>query len=346
MYEVRVGRMFEVDNIVATICGEISRGQPFEPSSINLTDYFISSTKGDTEETFLVNVDQKEGMTKTQAIVPKYPIDRQVIAIDSTSITLGQIPDGLVGAIRASIITKPAGRTEHSLEKYGPYLIPVTNQNKEQLYQKTFKAVYGIETHAHAPDCSKTLDRIRNFLERYLQLRVTGSCIDSLILMDGSLIGGTVADPKSIMKNIVSNSNSRKNSLVAVSKSTGLTLRESQKNILSLLDDKQAPCYIGDIRDRITQQKERYLGSIYVARLAPLGEPFRIDIPPKTPTSHSEIFNEVAGLAEEDGYPEELRLAHMTCVHSSIEIIELQSAAITLHGLTLKEELRRRIFPL
>jgi len=338
--------MFEVDKIVAAICSEIPEGQPFEPASINLTDYFISSTKGDAEGISFVSVDEKEKSAKASAITPRYPIDRQAIAIDSTSITLGQIPDGLVGAIRASIITKPAGRTEHSLEKYGPYLVPITNQNKDQLYQATYKAVYGKETHIHAPDCSKTLDRIRNFLERYLQLEVTNSCNDSLILIDGSMIGGTVADPKFVMKNIITNSNSRKNSLVAMSKSTGLTLRENKKNILSLLDDTQEPCYIGDIRDHITQQKERYLGSIYVVRLTPIGEPFRIDIPPETPISHSEIFSEVAGLAGEDGYPEELRLAHMTCVLSSIEIIELQSAAIALHGLTLREELRRRIFPL
>jgi hypothetical protein len=51
-------------------------------------------------------------------------------------------------------------------------------------------------------------------------------------------------------------------------------------------------------------------------------------------------------LAGDYGYPEELKLAHMTCVLSSIEIIELQSAAIMLHGLSMKEELRPKIFPL
>jgi len=83
-----------------------------------------------------------------------------------------------------------------------------------------------------------------------------------------------------------------------------------------------------------------------VAKLTPLGEPFRIDIPPNAPNSHEYILNRVAGLAGDYGYPEELKLAHIRCVLSSIEFIELQAAAISLHGLSIKEELRCKIFPL
>jgi len=41
-------------------------------------------------------------------------------------------------------------------------------------------------------------------------------------------------------------------------------------------------------------------------------------------------------------------LAHMTCVFSGIEILELQAAATALHGLVLKKEVdvRPKIFPL
>jgi hypothetical protein len=338
--------MLEVDKVVATICGKIPEGLTFEPSDINLTDYFVSTTKGDGEEVAFVSEDEQEKWTEAHPIVAKYPVDSQVVAIDSTSVTLGQLPDGLVGAVRASIIIKPAGKTGHSLERYGPYLVPVTNQNKDLIYRATYKAVYRKETNIHAPDCFKTLDRLRNLLERHIQLEVAKHYRDSLILIDGSLIGGTVADHRVVMRKIVADSASNENAIVAISKSTGLTLQQTKRNILSLLEGVHGPCYVEGIKDHITQNKERYLGDIYVAKLTPLGEPFRVDIPENTPVPHSEIFTQVAGLAGDYGYPEELRLAHMTCVLSSIEIVELQSAAIVLHGLTMKEELRTKLFPL
>ena len=338
--------MLEVDKVVSTICGKIPEGLTFEPSDINLTDYFVSTTKGDEEEVNFVGGDEEEDWTKARSIVPRYPIDSQVVAIDSTSITLGQLPDGLVGAVRASIIIKPAGKTSHSLERYGPYLVPVTNQNKDLLYRALYKAVYCKETKTHAPDCFKTLDRVRNLLERHIQLEVAKHYSNSLILIDGSLIGGAVADPIIVMRKIIADSASNGSSIVAISKSTGLTLQQTKRNILSLLDNHHGPCCIGGVKDHITQKKERYLGHIYVAKLTPLGEPFRVDMPENTSIPHSEIFTQVAGLAGDYGYPEELRLAHMTCVLSSIEIVELQSAAIVLHGLTMKEELRPKIFPL
>jgi hypothetical protein len=338
--------MLEVDKVVSTICGKIPEGLSFEPSDINLTDYFVSTTKGEGEEVTFVSVDEQERWTEAHPIVAKYPMDSQVIAIDSTSVTLGQLPDGLVGAVRASIIMKPAGKTSHSLERYGPYLVPVTNQNKDQIYRATYKAVHGKETKIYAPDCFKTLDRVRNLLERYIQLEVVKHYRNSLILIDGSLIGGTVADPRVVMRKIIADSASNGNAIVAISKFTGLALQQTKRNILSLLDGVHGPCYIGGVKDHITQNKERYLGHIYVAKLTPLGEPFRVDIPENTSIPHSEIFTQVAGLAGDYGYPEELRLAHMTCVLSSIEIVELQSAAIVLHGLTMKEELRPKIFPL
>jgi hypothetical protein len=51
-------------------------------------------------------------------------------------------------------------------------------------------------------------------------------------------------------------------------------------------------------------------------------------------------------LSREHGYPEELKLAHMTSVFSAIEVIELQAAAINMHGLMMKENVRRRLFPM
>ena len=337
--------MIEIDKLVSAICSKIPEGSSFEPAETSLNDYFPEAPKEEQEEISPINFNELEKQIPI-AISPRYPIEDQVVAIDTTNFTLGQIPDGLVGAVRASIITKAPNKTSHSLEKYGPYLVGVTNQNKDQMYKRIFKTIYGVDTEANIPGTYEILDRIRNLLERYIQIDVVKNCKNSIILLDGSLIGGTIGDPTFVLKGILADAASNGNSIVAISKSTRLTLQQTQKNILSLLEGIQGPCYIGKIKEHINQKSYRYFGEVYVARLTPLGEPFRIDIPQDAPFSHEEIFARLAGLAGDYGYPEELKLAHMTCVLSSIEIIELQSAAIMLHGLSMKEELRPKIFPL
>jgi len=337
--------MIEIEHFMNAICNKIPPGLTFQPSDANLTEYFQETRKANEEEDAQLEFEEREKQEAT-AITPRYPIDSKVLAIDTTNFTLGQIPDGLVGALRASIISKPSGKTSHNLERYGPYLVPITNQNKAMVYKNTFRALFGRENKSTPPDNYKTLDRFRSWFERYLQRETARNHKNSIILLDGSLIGGFVGDPGFILKGILRDASANGNTLVAMSKSTGLTLKGTRRNILSLLDGVQGPCYIGDIKKRITQNPERYLGEVYVAKLTTLGEPFRIDISKDSPFTHDAVFSKVAGLAGDYGYPEELKLAHMTCILGSIEIIELQAAAIGLHGLSMKEELRPKIFPL
>jgi len=312
-----------------------------------LTEYFVSPEKGEAEEGEEATVHEElQTQIESEPLEPKYPIERTVLAIDSTSFALGYIPDGLVGVVRASIIEKPAGQNRQRLERYGPLLVPITEQDKDARYQNLYKAVYGERTESRAPDLIKTLERTRNLLERHIEFEVAKRYRDSLILLDGSLIGGTVANPRFFVKKIIDQAAANGNLIAAVSKSTRLTLEDSRRNILTLLDGISGPCYIGGVKNYISQEREKYLGDIYVAKLTPRGEPFRIDLAENAPAPHTEILNALSGLAGDYGYPEELKLAHMTCVLSAIEILELQAAAITLHGLVMKEEIRPRIFPL
>ena len=96
----------------------------------------------------------------------------------------------------------------------------------------------------------------------------------------------------------------------------------------------------------IVQNPDRYLGEIYVARLSHLCEAFRIDLPRNAPVTHDAILAHLSGLSGQDGYPDLLRLAHMSCVMSAIEVLELQAAAMAMYGLTMREEPRKILFPL
>jgi hypothetical protein len=91
--------MLEMEKLLSAICNKLPEGLTFEPSDTDLTDYFPATAKGDEEEITSIDVKEPE-KRKPVLITPKYPIESQVIAIDSTNFTLGQIPDGLVGAIR------------------------------------------------------------------------------------------------------------------------------------------------------------------------------------------------------------------------------------------------------
>ena len=339
--------MIEIGNLESALTGRIPRGEAFHPSEIGLDECVGSSQRDDVSDSSETTV-REEWQKEARPLTPKYPTESTVVAIDSTGFILGYMSDGLVGTLRASVVTKPAGESRHKLELYGPYLIAVTNANKESIYQNLYRTVYGEPILSPVPDLANIVDRMRNIFERHIELEVAKRSRNSLILLDGSLIGGTVANPGSFVKNIINNAAGNGNSIAAISKSTGLVLQRSRRSILSLLDGVAGPCYAGSIRNHLEQNPERYFGDIYVARLTPCGEPFRIDLPDNAPEPHIELLNALSGLAGDYGYPEELKLAHMTCVLSGIEVLELQAAAIALHGLVTKEEadIRPRLFPL
>lgn len=337
--------MFDVSTLVARLCSEVPKQRSFEPTDVQLSELTAPSAKPYEESPQAVALNS-ENQPKVRSFQSKFPLDHDVVAIDSTSIALGYVPEGLVGAIRASVIIKPKGKKQHRKEQYGAYLVVITNYNKDDLYASTSELVYGGHTVARAPDLRKTLDRVRSLLERHLQLEAVKCFSDALLLIDGSLMAGAVADPMFVIKRLVSDAAANGNAIAALSKSTTLTLRENQFGILSLIDGIPNACYVGDLREYLTQQQDRYVGCVYVGRLTPNGEAFRFDIPQNTALPHWEIFAMVSGLSGEHGYPEALKLAHMTSVFSSIEVIELQAAAINLYGLQLRENVRRKLFPM
>jgi hypothetical protein len=337
--------VFDVSSVVAKLCKQVPKHLAFEPTDVQLSDLAISASKTNEEPLRFVSLDV-DNQPRINSFNAQFPFDRDVIAIDSTSIVLGYVPEGLVGAIRASVIIKPKGKKHHRKEQYGAYLVVITNYNKDDLYASTREMVYGEATRAKAPDLRKTLDRLRSLLERHLQFEAVKTFNNALLLVDGSLMAGAVADPVFVIRKLVRDAASHGNTIVALSKSTTLTLHENQLGILSLVDDIADACYVGDLREHIAQQRDRYVGCVYVGRLTPNGEAFRFDIPENAALPHEEVFSMVSGLSGEHGYPEALKLAHMTSVFSSIEVIELQAAAINLYGLQLRENVRRKLFPM
>ncbi|MGD0171015.1 MAG: hypothetical protein ABSB81_02645 [Halobacteriota archaeon] len=114
--------MLDVSIIVAELCKQVPQQLTFQPTDVQLSDLAISASKTNEEPPRFVSIDA-DNQPLINPFLPQFPFDRDVIAIDSTSIVLGYVPEGLVGAIRASVIVRPEGKKRHRKDQYGACLV-------------------------------------------------------------------------------------------------------------------------------------------------------------------------------------------------------------------------------
>ena len=332
--------MLHVEKLTGVLKHPYEKGMEFKPNDVDLNHFFLPVVSEKESEEHLT---LRPNAQLTVKEMKPAPPEGSVVAIDSTSITLGHVQDGVVGAVRAALIRREPDKRNFIVERYGPYLFAPTNQNKQALYDGMRHSIFKKTKKALAPNYVKMIDRARGFLEKLLQLEAAKTFSKSLLLYDGSLIGGTVDSPKQFVREVLDYAAARGNSIVAISKHTGLSLEPTKRSILSVLDGVYGPCY-AEVKPYISQRKERYLGNIYGCKFTHQGEPFRVDIPDNSPSKHVLILSQVSGLAGDYGYPEELKMAHVLCILSSIEVLELQSAATRIYGMEMKEDIRKKIF--
>ena len=316
----------------------VEPGGEFTPYDLNLDDYVVAEDRDEGEALTL----RPSSKIVIKPITPM-DLDMKVIAIDSSGVRLGEVKDGVVGAIRATVIVSTA-RNDYKINRYGPYLIKATNQNAKVLYNNLRKVALRVTNEVQPPSPYKLIDRARSFLEKIIQYNVVGSESGALILFDGSLISGTVDTPKEFVQNIISLANRRNNNIVAISKRTSLTLKPSKRSILSVLEDNLNTAY-ANVKMHIEQDPSRYLGDIYVCRYIYGGMVFRTDIPSNAPVPHDSLIGYVSRLCGRLGYPEELRLAHMYSKINRMEYLELQSAAVHKFDMKFRaRDIRRELF--
>ena len=266
----------------------------------------------------------------------------KVIAVDTTSSRLGEVEDGVVGAIRGTIIE----RNEHNVKRiyrYGPFIFKVTTRNAYKFYNDIRHIVLNTRKDVASPSPYKLVDRARSFLEKAILYYIADHYRNTIILLDGSLITGTVDTPNVYMEDFLSTAKANNNDIVAISKRTSLILSSTKRSILSVLDDEPRPS-CASVKQFIEQDKSRYLGEIYVCRYFYGSHPFRTDIPYNTHYPHELLLGYVQTLCGPMGYPEELREAHIYSIFTSLEYLELQSIAVNLYKMKIKENIRKRLF--
>ena len=250
--------------------------------------------------------------------------------LDTSNIDLGETEQGILCAIRGCVVWRDT--KEYQYSRHGPFIFHITERNKQYLFDSLRQTCFNQHESIEAPPLEKMADQIRTILERWLQKQLCESCQNSLLLWDGSLMSPSVNRPITPLMTLLNIARRERNTILAFSKKTALTLMGRRIN--TLVNDKDIPCLL-DIDNIIQLQygkRLRFLGKIYIAKFTRGTLSFRLDMDRRL--SQNEGRSAAEDLLKSElivnSYPESLRLAHILSRFSAGEVIAMKRY-ITLH---------------
>ncbi len=269
---------------------------------------------------------------------------RTIYAIDTSSLVIGECNRGVVFAIRGVILRYDPISQSRLIVKKLESPCYVSNENRKFLYNSLRRNLLGLKEVRKAPDPIKMVDRIRNIYERYLQLEASSKFADSILLFDGSLTGGTIDTPISLLRRILNSASSMGSDVVAFSKKTRLVTRWGERVIDLLAGVSEYPAIV-PLKGLISSGKNRkFLGEVYVAKLSRMPISFRIDVYSKRGDSKV-LADLLSSVYLESGYPKPLIEAHVHSYFNSFDCLAYQ-ALLAKKGVVLRHEVdvRRILF--
>ncbi|MEM3476196.1 MAG: DNA double-strand break repair nuclease NurA [Candidatus Bathyarchaeia archaeon] len=245
--------------------------------------------------------------------------DSTIVAIDVSSIKIGETNNGVICAIRGAIVWK--NKEGVNFFRCGPLLFHINSFIIERLYNNGgFK-----DTLLEFP--VGVVSRLRNLLERFIQGNVCNYFRDSIILFDGSLIAGTPDNPVTNLNQILAKARENRNTVLAISKTTKIGF--SGIKLTELLKKIKGPCILDideNVKALFSNHPVQLLGKVYAAKLSIRGLSFRLDIDKKI--SFKDAMNSLGKLIVNDvidqGYPDTLRLAHILSSFTQSDVIGIQ----------------------
>jgi hypothetical protein len=268
-----------------------------------------------------------------------------VVAIDVSSIRIGETEAGPIAAIRGAVVWR-------SLEGYkylrcGPLLFHLNNLSERSLDKPVLRVAQQERQFSFFEE--RILVRLRTLLERSIQTAICRAFDRSIILFDGSLTAGTPDNPARNLSSVLDVARERGNAIIAFSKSTKLKL--NGRSITSMAENLKAPSLI-DIDSQIATlfptTPVRLLGHVYLVKLAHPGFIFRVDV--DRGLTHEGSIRAIEELLGSDlvdqGYPETLRLAHIFSTFTANEVVAMQRHVSANYGLRIvpRLSLRRSLF--
>lgn len=316
-------------------------GEPFTPSSHAEDLQFDDASPELEDEDEVAEFDSaKLGSFRTFA-GSEFPIP--LVAVDAGVLDLGMSRTGFALAFKAAVVTQDVDGT-HSVLKVGPRVKFIVPDNRAELLRYVGSEMFkenmfvteqsdgrlSIKQGATEPNQFK--DRLRNFVERMLQLDIVRQLVGGILLLDGALTLRTYNTPEVFLQRLGREASKRGSEIIGVSKKSRVTV--DGIHVGALLDDD--PIDPGfrriltlDAEGIEADAKSRNLGVPFAIRFAPGGFTFRVDV-----THFSLLPNEEAVLdalyANTQmtlGYPNLLRLAHIHSAFTKDEIISLQVKA-------------------
>ncbi len=282
----------------------------------------------------------------TMESIPLKPLreDTPVVAVDVSSIKIGETETGLLCAIRGAIVWKE--KNHYMYLRLGPFPFQLTEENRGEIYnlfRRYYSDAYEV---TGAPNLMNMQIRMGSLLERWLQMGVSCAFHSSIILWDGSLTAGTVDSPVKVVSQLLEIARNRFNTVLAFSKTTRLRL---SGHILTDFMGKSKPPYLLQINGFSGECGPLFsLGEVYVAKLTRGICSFRLDIDKKIPRELG--IEAVKKLLGNDSllqsYPETLRLAHIFSTFTASEVIGIQRFIAQQCGLRIvaRPNVRRLLF--
>lgn len=230
--------------------------------------------------------------------------------------------------------------------RYGPLVFSLGNRTNSSFEEFTD---LGLTPFAGETNVDNVLKRVRNVLERWLQFNVGCTVRNGIILVDGSLTAGTPDNPAKELERILQTARRAGNTVIAISKKTKLRIRN--QSITDLLERRSDPCLLDvdeEVSDQFPPYPVRFLGRVFVAKLARRGFPFRTDV--DRGLSIQDTLKSIRELTGTDivdqGYPETLRIAHILSTFTASDVLAMQIFAATRFGVQLMPKLllRRSLF--
>ncbi len=338
-----------IQQLTITATPKYNFPQPAIDTSLpqRLIELSLHSLKGAQNQPFQLNqqVIQQENHTKEEIYTTKLkllpiplspkPEETVVAAIDTSSIKLGETTRGLLVAVRGASVWKQ--KNQYKYHRLGPFIFNITEKNNERVYdtlQTEYFHTQSQHNHDNPPSLLQMPTLIAGLLERWIQVVLSNSISNGLILFDGSLTSGVPGASIRRMKNILDNARKNGNVILAFSKMT--KLRFNGYLITDVLLEHRPP-YIFQVAGLKTKPPVVLLGDIYVARLTHRNYSFRLDIDKRIP--NEEKVEAVEKLLGNDlcsqSYPETLRLAHIFCTFTANEVLAMQHFIIEEYNLRI-----------
>jgi len=292
------------------------------------------------------------GQTKLKLnTIPLKPLPEEtpVVAIDVSSIKIGETTTGILLAIRGAIVWKNQNHHKYHYLRIGPFPFHITEENKQEIYQ-LFRQ-YSLDTltpnTTSTPSLIHMQTRITTLLERWLQMNIATQSQNTLILWDGSLTAGTNDSPLHIILQLLETARNRLNTVLAFTKITRLRL--SGHRLTDLIEKCTPPCLLEmDGYPIAPSNAIHFLGNIYVAKLTQGNCSFRLDVDRKLPREQAveAIQRLLANDQLAESYPETLRLAHIYSTFTANEVIAIQRLLAQTHGIKTvnRPNIRRLLF--